>query len=173
MHQISQLLLRWFPTFVMPSGWALSYKQGSHMNPETYKILSTFNFVFKLLHINGNHSLGGWGKWILLTLWASNVENYIQWVLHSSSLWLCKALRVISLVYLESMLYLWTFLQEKRRMLGVKSLPILRSRRKAMRTGGQYMTLHIKSGWRKVNICRFSSGNWFFSCICAQFDEAG
>ncbi len=151
-------LLRWFPTFVMSSGWALSYKQGSHRNRETYKILSTFNFVFKQLHINGNHGLGGWGKWILLTLGASNVENYTQWVHYSSSLWLCKALRVISLVYLGSTLYLWTSLSEKRRMLGVKSIPVLRRRQKSMPTGAQYMTPEMKRGWSKVNIYRFLSG---------------
>ncbi len=142
-------------------GWALSYQQRSHMNPETYEILSTFNFVFKQLHINGNHGLGGWGKWILLTLGALNVENHVQWVLHSSSLWLCKALRVISLVYLESTLYLWTFLSEKRRMLGVKSLPVLTSGLKSIPTGAQYMTPHTKSGWSEVNIYRFCSGKWF------------
>jgi hypothetical protein len=27
--------------------------------------------------------------------------------------------------------------------------------------------------WRKVNICRFSSGNWFFSGIFGQIAEAG
>jgi len=166
-------LMRWFPTFVMSSGWAFSYKQGCPMNPETYMILSNFNFVFKLLHINGNHGLGGWGKWILLTLCASNVENYIQWAQHYSSLWLCKTLRVISVVYLQSTLYLWTSLSEKRRMLGLKSLPVLRRWRKSMPTGAQYMTLHSKSGWRKVNICQFGPGKWFFSCIVAQFDEPG
>jgi hypothetical protein len=58
-------------------------------------------------------------------------------------------------VYLGSTLYIWTSLSEKRRMLGVKSLPLLRRWQKSMPTGGQYMTLHIKSGWRKVNICQF------------------
>ncbi len=34
------------------------------------------------------------------------------------------------------------------------------------------VTLHIKIGWRKVNICRYGSRKWFFSCIFAQFAEA-
>jgi hypothetical protein len=25
---------------------------------------------------------------------------------------------------------------------------------------------------KKVNICRFGSGNWFFSCMSGQFAEA-
>ncbi len=40
----------------------------------------------------------------------------------------------------------------------------------------QYVTLHIKIGWRKVNNrCRFGSWDWFFSRICApqEFAEAG
>jgi hypothetical protein len=31
---------------------------------------------------------------------------------------------------------------------------------KSIPTGAPYVTLHIKIGWRNVNICRFSSGNW-------------
>jgi hypothetical protein len=37
----------------------------------------------------------------------------------------------------------------------------------------QYVLLHIKIGWKKVNICRFGSGNWFFSYMFGQFAEAG
>jgi hypothetical protein len=32
--------------------------------------------------------------------------------------------------------------------------------RKIIPTGAPYVTLHIKIGWRKVNICEFSSRNW-------------
>jgi hypothetical protein len=35
---------------------------------------------------------------------------------------------------------------------------------KSIPTGAPYVTLHIKIGWRKVNICGLSSGNWFFFC---------
>jgi hypothetical protein len=37
----------------------------------------------------------------------------------------------------------------------------------------QYVTLHIKIRWRKVNICQFGLGNWFFSCIFVQITKAG
>jgi hypothetical protein len=43
---------------------------------------------------------------------------------------------------------------------------------KGIPTSSRYVTLHIKIGWRKVNICRFGSGKWFFSCTFAQFAEA-
>jgi hypothetical protein len=44
---------------------------------------------------------------------------------------------------------------------------------KSIPTGAQYETLKIKVGWRKVNICCFGSGKWFFSCIFVRFAEAG
>jgi hypothetical protein len=44
---------------------------------------------------------------------------------------------------------------------------------KSIPTGAQYVTLHIKIRWRKANICRRVSGNWFFPCIFAQLAEAG
>jgi hypothetical protein len=37
----------------------------------------------------------------------------------------------------------------------------------------EYVTLHTKMRWKKVSICRFGSGNWFLSCVFAQFAEAG
>jgi hypothetical protein len=43
---------------------------------------------------------------------------------------------------------------------------------KSIPTGAPYVTLHIKIGWRKVNICGFSSGNCFFSCKFARSAEA-
>ncbi len=33
--------------------------------------------------------------------------------------------------------------------------------------------MDIKIRWREVNICGLGSGKWFFSCIFAQFAEAG
>jgi len=33
--------------------------------------------------------------------------------------------------------------------------------------GAQYRTLQMKIWWRKINICRFNWGNWFFSCMFA------
>jgi hypothetical protein len=44
---------------------------------------------------------------------------------------------------------------------------------KIIPTGAQYVTLHIKIGWRNANICWCVSGKWFFCCIFAQFAEAG
>jgi hypothetical protein len=58
-------------------------------------------------------------------------------------------------------------------MLGVKSLPVFRSRRKSMPTGAPYKTLQIKNGCGELNLYKFVSRTWFFSCICASFDEAG
>jgi len=43
---------------------------------------------------------------------------------------------------------------------------------KSIPTGAPYVTLHIKIGWRKVNICGFSSGNWYFPCRFARSAEA-
>jgi hypothetical protein len=40
-------------------------------------------------------------------------------------------------------------------------------------TGAEYVTLQIKIRWRKVNICRLSSGKTVFNCIFALFAEAG
>jgi hypothetical protein len=43
---------------------------------------------------------------------------------------------------------------------------------KSIPTGAPYVTLHIKIWWRKVNMCGFGSGNWFFSCKFARSAEA-
>ncbi len=42
-----------------------------------------------------------------------------------------------------------------------------------LRASPPVLALHLKIGWREVNICRFGSGKWFVSCTCAQFPEAG
>jgi hypothetical protein len=43
----------------------------------------------------------------------------------------------------------------------------------SLRTDAQYVTLQIEIRWKNVHICRLGSGKWFFSCIFAQFAEAG
>jgi len=37
----------------------------------------------------------------------------------------------------------------------------------------QFVTLHTKTGWRKVTTCRFGSAKWFWTSIFAQCAEAG
>ncbi len=44
---------------------------------------------------------------------------------------------------------------------------------KGIPTGAWYVTLHINTGRREVNIRQFGSGKLFFSCIFGQFGEAG
>jgi len=36
-------------------------------------------------------------------------------------------------------------------------------------SGDQYVILHTKIGWRKVKMCRFGSGKWFWLSISGQF----
>ncbi len=38
--------------------------------------------------------------------------------------------------------------------------------------GAQYVTLHIKIGWRKVKPCKFGPAKWLWSSIFVQFTEA-
>jgi hypothetical protein len=57
-------------------------------------------------------------------------------------------------------------------MLGVKSLPVFRSRRKRIPTGAPYKNLQIENGCRELNLWEFGSPHWFFSYICPSFDEA-
>jgi hypothetical protein len=58
-------------------------------------------------------------------------------------------------------------------MLGVKSLPVFRSRRKSMPTGAPYKTLQLKNGCRELKLWEFGSRQRFFSYIYASFVEAG
>ncbi len=44
---------------------------------------------------------------------------------------------------------------------------------KRIPTGAWYVTLHINTGRREVNIRQFGSGKLFLSCTFGQFGEAG